>query len=172
MSDAGVHISLMPDDHDENRETPDNIVGKGGHAEGDVLEHIENLTGSAHVDMLEGNEDSNVLKGMGGDDWDNPATRQKEGGLFGGAGDDTLAGGDGMDRLEGGPGLDDLWGGSGNDLILGGAGDDFSSKLDATETDDIDRDGDGTDDAVGVPKTYPDVTKVPAADGGTAADGT
>ena len=134
MSDAGVHISLTPDDHDEDRSTPNNIVGTGGHAEGDILVAIENLTGSAHTDMLEGNAVANILKGGDGDDWDNAATPAvTEGGLFGGKGNDTLDGGDGMDLLEGGDGIDDLWGGAGDDLIKGGAGSDFTYRpFDAT----------------------------------------
>ena len=187
-SDEGVHVSLTPMDHDKDRETPDNIIGEGGHAEGDELVAIENLTGSDHTDMLKGSSPSeagekdgnNLLKGGAGDDWDAVGTTAVEGGLFGMGGDDTLSGGDGMDLLDGGDGIDDLWGDAGDDLIKGGAGDDFSSRLptadDATATPpitpDIDRDGDGTADAVGVAVTYPDITKVPEANGGPAADGT
>ena len=133
MSDAGVMISLVPDDHDKDRETPPNVMGEGGDAEGDVLVAIENLTGSAHTDMLKGDDGNNVLKGMGGDDWDNAATRAIEGGLFGEGGNDLLAGGDGMDWLDGGPGMDDLWGGAGNDMIIGGAGADFTYRAVVTE---------------------------------------
>ena len=144
MSDAGVMISLIPDDHDKDRETPANILGKGGHAEGDVLVDIENLTGSAHTDMLKGDGNNNVLKGMGGDDWNNPATRATEGGLFGEGGNDTLAGGDGMDWLEGGSGMDDLWGGAGNDKIMGGTGADFTYRsvvTTGTDSDDANTEG-------------------------------
>ena len=49
----------------------------GGHAEGDTLTSIENLTGSAHDDTLTGDGDDNVLEG--------------------GAGADTLKGGGGTD---------------------------------------------------------------------------
>ena len=179
MSDAGVHISLIPDDHDEDRETPENIVGKGGHAEGDVLVAIENLTGSAYTDMLEGSDPSadgekdgdNVLMGGDGDDWDNPATPTvTEGGLFGMGGNDTLAGGNGMDLLEGGEGEDDLWGGAGNDLIKGGGGADFSIRgATAEEAADTDLELELGDD-VRVAKTYADLTKVPVMDGGAAAN--
>ena len=192
MSDAGVTIRLTPFDHDDDRETRDMSVGKGGHAEGDELYDIENVTGSAHTDKLEGDDNNNVLMGMGGDDWDSPATAQARatGGLYGGDGNDTLAGGDGMDRLEGQDGIDDLWGGSGDDLIMGGAGNDFSQRAataeELAETDTalqvfVDNDemtrattpsGHTGGDDVRVAVTYPDVTKVPAVNGGTAADGT
>ena len=40
----------------------------GGHAEGDTLVHIENLTGSAHDDNLTGDDNDNVLEGGPGAD--------------------------------------------------------------------------------------------------------
>ena len=60
----------------------------GGHAEGDTLTAIENITGSAHHDALTGDTGTNVLDGGPGDD-----------GLWGSGGDDTLIGGVGADRL-------------------------------------------------------------------------
>ena len=148
-------------------------TAEGGDAEGDILMGIENLTGSDHADLLIGADDeSNVLMGGKGDDWDNPfTTRVKEGGLFGMSGDDTLSGGAGMDWLDGGAGVDDLWGGTGNDLIMGGAGNDFSYRAarltagtDGTPPADavdgahfFDNNANSTVDAgdtVGVPTTY------------------
>ena len=61
-------------------------VGQGGEAEGDRLESIENLIGSAHADLLVGSVGNNTLDG--------------------GAGDDTLDGGAGADQLIGGAGVD------------------------------------------------------------------
>ncbi|WP_285803649.1 calcium-binding protein [Ponticoccus alexandrii] len=58
----------------------------GGHAQGDVLSGIENLTGSAHGDRLSGDHGANVLRGQ--------------------AGDDILRGRGGADTLEGGAGSD------------------------------------------------------------------
>ena len=58
----------------------------GGHAQGDTLTGIENVTGSAHADTLTGTSSANVLKGSGGNDI-----------LEGGDGGDTLNGGDGSD---------------------------------------------------------------------------
>ena len=67
----------------------------GGHATGDILTGIENLTGSAYADTLFGNAGNNALNG--------------------GLGNDRLAGGDGNDALAGGPGADWLSGGAGID---------------------------------------------------------
>jgi Ca2+-binding RTX toxin-like protein len=59
---------------------------QGGHAEGDVLQGIANVIGSAYGDRLFGDGLSNRLEG--------------------GAGDDTLSGGGGADYLDGGEGTD------------------------------------------------------------------
>ncbi len=67
----------------------------GGHAQGDVLVAIENVTGSRFADRLSGDGGSNLLSGGAGNDT-----------LIGGAGDDILIGGAGADRLEGGLGID------------------------------------------------------------------
>ena len=55
-SDAGVNVNL------------DANTASGGHAEGDTLIRIENLTGSPHDDTLAGNDLPNVLDGGGGSD--------------------------------------------------------------------------------------------------------
>ena len=60
----------------------------GGDAEGDTFSSIENLTGSAHGDVLIGNGDANVIEGGDGADF-----------LFGFTGIDRLYGGDGDDFL-------------------------------------------------------------------------
>lgn len=67
----------------------------GGHAEGDTLTAIENITGSAYHDAITGDAGANVLDGGPGDD-----------GLWGSSGDDTLIGGVGADRFYGGSGQD------------------------------------------------------------------
>ena len=72
----------------------------------DTLVSIENLTGSAHNDILTGNAGANVLSGGTGDDI-----------LIGGAGADALHGGAGDDILIGGAGADVLDGGDGFDLV-------------------------------------------------------
>ena len=55
-------------------------TASGGHAQGDQLNNIENLIGSAYDDTLTGNGSANILNG--------------------GAGDDELAGGSGADKFE------------------------------------------------------------------------
>ena len=100
-SAAGVFISLYND------------VAAYGDAEGDELNSIENVTGSAYADDLWGHDGANVLKGMDGND-----------SLKGFGGADTLYGGDGHDRLYGMEGVDILRGEAGNDTLDGGAGGD------------------------------------------------
>ena len=129
MSEEGVMVSLTPDDHDDDRNTPDNIMGKGGDAEGDELQGIENLTGSDHKDMLGGDSGDNYLKGGAGNDWDEEAIRGREGGLFGEGGDDTIAGGSGNDWLNGGGDDDYLLGDSGHDMLLGGPGGGYTAAV-------------------------------------------
>ena len=73
----------------------DTQAASGGHAHGDTLTGIENLTGSAHADVLEGDALANVLRG--------------------GDGNDKLSGGDGTDTLTGGAGNDSLTGGGSSD---------------------------------------------------------
>ena len=58
------------------------------YAEGDILESIENVTGSRDGDVITGDAVPNVLKGMGGNDE-----------LVGGGQADTLYGGEGNDLL-------------------------------------------------------------------------
>ncbi len=60
----------------------------GGHAEGDALFDVENVTGSAFNDRLRGGAGANDLRG--------------------GDGDDDLGGGAGADRLDGGAGIDSV----------------------------------------------------------------
>ncbi|MDA8914990.1 hypothetical protein N9J51_01840 [Alphaproteobacteria bacterium] len=62
-------------------------AGTGGHADGDTLSNIENITGSAHDDTLTGNDENNILIGGGND------TITTGGGnntVTAGAGDDTI----------------------------------------------------------------------------------
>ncbi|MFN3824329.1 MAG: right-handed parallel beta-helix repeat-containing protein [Pseudorhodobacter sp.] len=91
-SDAAVDVNLFLS------------TANGGHAAGDVLASIENLTGSVHDDTLTGDDGANRLDGGDGDDL-----------LSGGAGNDTLIGGAGDDTLDGGTGSNLLFGGDGDD---------------------------------------------------------
>jgi serralysin len=67
----------------------------GGHAAGDVLISIENLTGSVRNDVLTGNAAANRLNGLNGVDE-----------LHGGAGDDWISGGFDGDFIDGEAGTD------------------------------------------------------------------
>lgn len=89
-STSGVIVILEP------------AMVSGGHAEGDKINGIERITGSAFGDFLGG--------GSGNDT------------LLGGAGNDTIGGLGGNDSLIGGAGDDIIGGGVGNDVIRGGAG--------------------------------------------------
>ena len=113
-SPTGVEINLFYD-----------VYAVGGHAAGDHLYSIEGVIGSAHRDLLYGNDQLNILDGQGGDDV-----------LVGFGGDDTvhgeegndlIGGGSGIDRLDGGEGDDWMDGGAGNDVLKGGAGVDTAS---------------------------------------------
>ena len=88
-------------------------TGTGGDAEGDVLNGIENLIGSAYDDVLVGSVDENLLHGGAGDDE-----------IIGGSGVDELFGGSGDDSIDGGTNHDFLYGNEGNDLLVGGDGHD------------------------------------------------
>ena len=94
LSDAAVTVNLAEG------------AGEGGDAQGDVITHAENVTGSAHGDVLWGDDNANRLEGAGGDDQ-----------LGGRGGDDVLAGGDGDDLLFGSTGADRLEGGAGYDVL-------------------------------------------------------
>jgi serralysin len=96
----GVYVSLLP-----------GTVGQLGTAHGDMLVNVENLTGSAYNDFLEGNEDVNVLRGLAGNDY-----------LYGYGGNDVIEGGTGNDILEGDRGNDTLRGDAGVDVLAGGPG--------------------------------------------------
>ena len=90
-------------------------TGADGLVHTDRLPDIENLTGSAHRDILAGDRRDNVLKGGAGHDT-----------LYGGpgGGDDVMEGGPGNDKIYGGAGADTLIGGPGNDTLVPGAGKD------------------------------------------------
>ena len=102
-------------------------ASEGGHAQGDVLSDIENLSGSAYRDVLAGNATANRLDGNGGDDElrggggsDRLAGDSGHDWLYGGTGDDALHGGEGDDRIFGEDGMDTLYGDAGDDTLHGG----------------------------------------------------
>ncbi|WP_299752710.1 putative Ig domain-containing protein [uncultured Tateyamaria sp.] len=115
-----------------------------GDAAGDDFEAIENLAGSAHADMLYGDEANNSLWGL-----------------------------DGNDSLDGGVGNDWIYGGAGNDTLTGGVGNDVFV-FDPGFGEDIITDfvaGAGTEDIIafrGAPNlssSYADVLNSAADDG-------
>jgi Ca2+-binding RTX toxin-like protein len=119
-SSAGVTVLLITDD------------ASGGDAEGDELNNIENLTGSAEDDILWGNDGINVLTGNDGNDnlkgWGGADT------IYGGDHNDELWGMDGNDTLRGQNGHDTLYGGAGLDHLYGGSGADVFRWDAANET--------------------------------------
>jgi Ca2+-binding RTX toxin-like protein len=82
-SKAGVDVSILKG------------AGYGADAEGDTLQFIENLSGSAFADTLTGDDGVNRLSGMRGEDR-----------LFGLGGNDYIATGGGYDYVDGGDGID------------------------------------------------------------------
>ena len=128
LSDAAVTVDLTT-----GRAT-------GGHADGDYLDSIENLTGSRFADTLTGSVLRDVI--LGGKGNDTIVGKNGNDVLNGMVGHDVLSGGDGndrlilgggndigkggtgRDRLVGGAGRDDLDGGDNSDTLLGGAGND------------------------------------------------
>ena len=100
-SDTGVTVNLKES------------ATEGGHANGDTITGIENITGSVYRDVLVGDDGANRLDGDAGDDE-----------LKGGIGNDLLVGSLGDDWLYGGEGSDELRGSDGNDRLFGEAGDD------------------------------------------------
>jgi Ca2+-binding RTX toxin-like protein len=112
-SAEGVTVSLMTD------------TASGGDADGDQLDNIEILVGSAYADILSGDDSDNALSGLGGEN--TLYGYGGEDGLWGGDDDDTLYGGDGADvlkgfggddQLDGGDEADRTWGGTGNDIYI------------------------------------------------------
>jgi Ca2+-binding RTX toxin-like protein len=66
-----------------------------GDAQGDTLQFIENLSGSAFNDVLRGDDSANRITGMSGEDK-----------IYGLGGNDYIATGGGYDTVDGGDGID------------------------------------------------------------------
>ncbi len=116
-SNVGVGVSLS------QGFAVDDVDGDGNFDEEDqtdTLSQVENVTGSAFADEIDGNGEANVLKGGDGDDDVNG--KDGDDTLEGGAGRDELRGGDDNDTLLGGGDADELKGGYGDDWLEGGAG--------------------------------------------------
>ena len=110
----------------------------GGAEQTETLPDVENLTGSAHDDILAGDRRDNDLDGGAGNDTLYGGPGGGDDVMTGGLGNDRIFGGQGNDTLIGGPGDDRLAGGPGNDVFVFGPGDgdgadtvtDFSSGTD------------------------------------------
>jgi Ca2+-binding RTX toxin-like protein len=101
-----------------------------------LLTTAGDVVGSAAKDTVFGDDSSQKIEGLGGNDF--LAGGGGDDHLLGGGGNDKLLGGEGNDILEGGAGKDVLAGGRGADVLTGGAGSDtfvFSSRFDSTLTD-------------------------------------
>ena len=121
-STAGVSVNLY---HQDGTATQ-----SGGDAEGDTLLGFENAMGSEHDDSLVGDDASNWLAGLDGNDTMIGDTAVVSGNyshdsMWGGAGDDLMYGGAGNDQMWGDSGDDRLTGGLGKDSLYGGDGDDI-----------------------------------------------
>lgn len=93
--------------------------GTSGEATGDTYTNIENLYGSQHGDILQGDAANNLIVGLSGDDE-----------LIGQGGNDRLIGGNGNDRLEGG---------EGNDILIGQADADTFAFVGGSSVGEVDR---------------------------------
>jgi Ca2+-binding RTX toxin-like protein len=134
--------------------------GDGG---SDVLANVQNVTGSAFGDTIEGDSDNNVLNGGGGVDTvsyatasgpvivdlgagtavgDGSDTLVSIGNVTGSSFADTLTGDGNANVLNGGPGNDTIVGGGGDDTLNGNAGDD---SLNGGAGNDTVNGGDGND---------------------------
>lgn len=135
---------------------------EGGHAAGDVLTDIENITGSVFRDVLIGDDGANRLDGDEGNDElkggignDHLVGNLGDDWLYGGNGDDELWGNEGNDQLFGEVGEDDLYGDEGDDELLGGDRDDQlfggmgNDRLDGDGGNDELNGGDGNDQLFG-----------------------
>jgi len=100
---------------------PDEVMAPmGGDATGDTFTNIDNLRGSAHDDVLTGDD-------VGADDVvDTPGQYLAFTGntIYGDQGDDRIMGLAGLGLLHGGKGNDTLYGGADVDMLYGGEGDD------------------------------------------------
>ncbi len=91
----------------------------------EMVPDIENLTGSAHDDILAGDSRDNTIMGGAGDDRLYGGPGGGDDMLYGEGGNDHIFGGRDDDTLDGGDGNDHLWGNGGADIYRGGKGDDM-----------------------------------------------
>ena len=90
----------------------------------DTLTGLEHIRGSAFADRLTGDDLVNNISGGAGNDIIDGGGKGGSDRLNGGDGNDTITGGAGWDQLRGGAGDDILYGQNGSDLFKGGNGND------------------------------------------------
>ena len=135
----GIHLSA--DGYSQMADTWFDALQAFGFSNGtvslnrDVLNGIENLTGTQFADHLTGDAFANTLDGDAGTDTLNGLAGNDS--LIGGGNADVLNGGGGNDTLDGGSGGDELSGRNGNDTKTGGGGADTFLYVDANEGTDI-----------------------------------
>jgi len=112
-SNAGVTVNLLAG------------TGGGGHAQGDTLNTIENVIGSAFDDVFVSNAVANTFTGGAGSDTISYAGTAQgvivdlvNGLTWDGFVNDVVSG---IENMIGGAGNDQLWGNSGNNVFSGGA---------------------------------------------------
>lgn len=98
--EGGTGLDTAAYDSSSSRVVVDLLAAtqSGGDAQGDTLDSIENLRGSAFDDTLRGDDSTTANR------------------IFGGAGRDTIDGRGGNDVIDGGVGNDTIDGGTGNDF--------------------------------------------------------
>src|SRR3954471_7105799 len=134
--------------------TIDGTANDGESGEGDnVLTDVENLNGGGADDNLTGSAHKNVISGLGGDDYiqgvgaaDSLNGGDGNDGILAGGGSDSVYGSTGNDFLNGDGGSDTLYGGLGDNTLRGAPGDDSLYSNGGTTTD-SDLCGTGTDSA-------------------------
>lgn len=116
-------IDLRPGEYSTIGDTPRNVaMAKAVTVDGEVVNLIENVYGTALDDIVFGNQAGNDLRPGLGSDWVEAGDGDDT--VMGGAGNDSLKGDGDKDSLIGEAGNDTLKGGTGNDTISGGEGND------------------------------------------------
>lgn len=101
----------------------DDSSGGGSSSGGGGSQEINEVTGTAGNDLLDGIAQADLIRGLDGNDTINAGAGDD--GALGGNGNDVMIGGEGDDTLRGEDGTDLLIGNDGDDTLLGAKGDDW-----------------------------------------------